>query len=200
MPGLVDLRAHLNTSRRAAPDAKLLVCVSSIGPWRTVRSQNTRTDLSLAEVRVFDETASCVLKLWQDKVASARAWIPNQTVLLITNPRLSPPGKRNTAPELGIGITSTVDVNPDFPDAHWLRKMAASRIKTETVYRSFPTSIWDVEAAAHDPDSALLTLANIDDFARDDPHANFTGKLSVLITGVNITECWRKKALCCFAW
>lgn len=201
MPGLIGLRAYLNRGQDAVPEAKVLVCVSSVGPRRTVRSQDRQTDLSLTEVRIFDETASCVLKLWEDKVSSARQWIPNQTILLITQPRLRPPDKRNPDPELGIGGSSAVDVDPSFPEADWLRKMAANRSKKkETVYQPFPTGIWDTEAAIHGPTRALFTLADIDDFVRDDPGAVFTGKLNLLITGVNITDCRRRNMLCCFEW
>jgi hypothetical protein len=200
MPGLMSLQSFLNIKHETAPEARILVCVSSVGPRRTVRSKKTQTDLDFIEVRVFDETADCVLKLWDEKVSSARAWTPNQTILLISNPRLRPADKHSPVPELGIGIASTVDVDPSFREAEWLRNMASNCTKKDSIYLPFPTGIWDAETAMHGPQRALFTLADIDDFVRDDPDAVFTGKLSLLITGVSITDCWRRSMLCCSEW
>ncbi|KAK0719704.1 hypothetical protein B0H67DRAFT_643026 [Lasiosphaeris hirsuta] len=199
----MSLRAYMNSGHEGVPDVKILVCVSSIGARKTVKSRpksvkEQSTDLSLIEVDVFDETANCALKLWEDKVSSARTWIPNRTVLLISNPYYRQPDKRGTSSGLGIGITSMVDVDPDFPDAHWLRREAVNRTKKESVYIPFPDGLWDAEIAIHGPDRTLFTLADVDDFARDDPAHIFTGKLNLIILGVRIIENWRRNMLCCF--
>ncbi|KAL2020908.1 hypothetical protein VTK56DRAFT_7795 [Thermocarpiscus australiensis] len=198
LPGLMNLKAYLNSGHDGVPDAKVLVCVSSVGSRRAVRSEKAQSELSVVEVRVFDETASCVLKMWEDKVASARGWISNQTILLLSNPRLRLPERRNATPELSIGITSMIDIDPSFPEADWLRRMAVNRTKKESLYHPFPAGIWDAETAIHGPDRVLFTLAEIDDFVRDDPEAVFTGKLNMIITGVSITDAWRRGMLCCF--
>ncbi|KAK3378101.1 hypothetical protein B0H63DRAFT_562159 [Podospora didyma] len=204
---LMSLKAYIHSGHEGVPSVKILVCVSSVGPRKVVKSSSsdkTTTqggmELEMVEVRIFDETSGCVLLLWEDKVASARTWIPNQTILLITNPRFRPPinNKKNaTAPELSIGFTSLVEVDPAFPDADWLRRMAVGRTKRESVYIPFPASIWDAEVAIKGPDhQVLFTLADLDNFVRDDPDAIFTGKLNLVILGVRIMENSRANSLC----
>ncbi|KAK4168831.1 hypothetical protein QBC43DRAFT_356369 [Cladorrhinum sp. PSN259] len=198
MLGLMNLRAYLNSGHEGVPDPRILVCVSSIGPRRTVWSSKTHSDLNFIEVRVFDETADCMLRLWEDKIVSAKSWTPNQTILLITHPTLRQPDTRNPSPELGINSRSMVDVDPAFPDADWLRKMAINRIKKEVVYIPFPTGIWNAELAINGPNRTLFTLADVDDCVRDDPDAIFAGKLNLVIVGVSITDYFNKKSLCCY--
>lgn len=200
MPGLMNLKAYLNSGHEGVPDARILVCVFSVGPRRAIWSAKTNSDLNFVEVKVFDETAECVFRVWQDKIVSAKSWIPNRTILLITNPTLRQPGAGNPTAELGINIKSMVDVDPAFPDAEWLRKMATNRIKKETVYVSFPEGIWNAELAINGPNRTLLTLADVDKCVRDDPDAKFTGKLDLTIIGVSITDNFNKRTLCCFEW
>ncbi|KAK3988309.1 hypothetical protein QBC44DRAFT_382419 [Cladorrhinum sp. PSN332] len=198
MPGLMSLKAYLNSGHEGVPSPRILVCVSSIGTRRTMWSRKTNSALNSVEVRVFDETADCMLRFWEDKIASARAWFPNQTILLVTHPTLRQPDTRNPSPELGINSKSMVDVDPAFPDAEWLRKMAINRIKKEVVYIPFPTGIWNAELAINGPNRTLFTLADVDECVRDDPDAIFTGKLSLMITGVSITSNFNSKTLCCY--
>ncbi|KAK0735668.1 hypothetical protein B0T21DRAFT_442340, partial [Apiosordaria backusii] len=201
VPGLMSLKAYLSSGHDDNPDARILVCVFSVGPRLTVWSKDRQTELGLVEVRVFDETSNnCILKLWEDKVSSAKSWVANQTILLITNPTLKFPNRKNAPTEIGIGSGSMVEVDPAFPDADWLRRMATARTRRESVHIPFPTDIWDVETTIHGPNRTLFTLADIDDFVRDEPEAVFTGKLNLLITGVSIMEQCRKRQLCCFEW
>ncbi|KAK0643072.1 hypothetical protein B0T16DRAFT_354465, partial [Cercophora newfieldiana] len=192
----------LNSGHEGTPDPRILLCVSSVGPRKIVRPKATPdnmevADLELIEVNVFDETDSCVLRLWQDKIPSAKAWIPSQTILLITNPRCRPADKKHPTPELSLGITSMVEVDPSFPEAHWLRKMAMNRTKKESVYIPFPEDLWDAETAMNGPDRTAFTLADIDELARESPTRIFTGTLNVMILGVKIAENSRKTQLCC---
>ncbi|KAK4645496.1 hypothetical protein QC761_201950 [Podospora bellae-mahoneyi] len=199
VPGLMSLKAYISSGYDDNQDAHILVCVFSAGPRLTVWSKDKQKDLELIEVRVFDETCNnCVLKLWEDKVSSAKSWVANQTILLITNPILKHSIRSNGLVELGIGSSSMVEVDPDFPDADWLRHMAAARTRKESVHIPFPVDIWDVDAAIHGPGRTLYTLADIDEYVREVPEVVFTGKLNLLITGVSIVEQCRKRQLCCF--
>ncbi|KAK0616078.1 hypothetical protein B0T17DRAFT_592697 [Bombardia bombarda] len=202
IPDLMSLKSYLTSGHEGVPGAKILVCVASIGPRKTVKSPKRQVPLDLIEIGVFDETARSVLKLWDDKAQSARLWIPNKTILLITNPHRSLPDKKKTSSqELSIGITSIIDVDPVFPDANWLRQMAASRTKKESVYIPFPTNMWnseEAEAAMNGPVRALFTIAEVDEFARNEADEAFTGKLNLLIYDGQIMKNWRRQMLCCF--
>ncbi|KAK4194167.1 hypothetical protein QBC40DRAFT_260290 [Triangularia verruculosa] len=199
VPGLMSLKTYISSGHDDNPDARVLVCVFSVGTRLTVWSRDKQKELELVEVRVFDETSNnCVLKLWEDKVSSAKSWIANQTVLLITNPILKSTRGKNGLVELGIGASSMVEVDPACPDADWLRHMATTRTRKESVYIPIPSDILDVETAVQGSPRVLFTLADIDEYVRDAPEAVFTGKLNLLIAGVSIMEICRKRQLCCF--
>jgi hypothetical protein len=205
IPGLMNLMAYLNSGHEGVVDPRILLCVSSIGPRKLVRPkvipENVEVpDLEMIEVSVFDETESCILRLWEDKIPSAKSWIPGQTILLITNPRCRPADKKVLHPELSITLTSIVEVNPDFAEADWLRKMAANGTRKESVYIPFPEDVWDAETAMDGPDRTPFTLADVDELARESPNRIFTGRLSLIILGVKIAEHWRKSQLCCTEW
>ncbi|KAL0467200.1 hypothetical protein QR685DRAFT_449317 [Neurospora intermedia] len=205
MPGLISIRAFMkgtHTKGKHEDDilTNILVCVSSIGPRKTIKANNKPSTLELVEVHVCDETDHCVLKLWSDQIISARAWTAGQTILLITNPKLYPRAKGNENQGLGIALNSIVDVDPDFPDAHWLRRMAEAQRKRARAHTPFPVGVWDVEQAINGPNRVLYTLADVDERVREDASVVFTGKLNVLILGVSICESQRQNRLCCFEW
>ncbi|KAI2463639.1 hypothetical protein F4781DRAFT_416017 [Annulohypoxylon bovei var. microspora] len=197
LPALMTLKSFLSTGYDSG-EGKILVCVRSVGPRRTVQSKKTQRTLDMVEVGIFDDTATCVLKLWEGKVPSAKRWIPNQTILLISKPTYK---IRGTSPELGIGFSSMVDVNPEFPDADWLRNKVKNMTKKQSVYIPFPSDTWDSERAINGPDRTLFTIADVEDRVRH-PEAmiNFTGKLNVIILEMKLMEHWRKGTLCYFEW
>jgi len=200
----MNIKAYLDSGHEDIPDAKLLICVSSIGPRRLIKpapkKDNPRpAELELIEVVVFDETASCNLTLW-NMASSPRAWIPNQTILLISNPRYRPADKkRGNSPGLGISIASMVEVDPAFPDADWLRQMALSRTKRECVHIPFPEGLWGSESTIETSERPLFTLAGLDDLARVGGQP-ITGKLSLVILKARIVENHRARKLCCIEW
>ncbi|KAJ4418442.1 hypothetical protein N0V85_001431 [Neurospora sp. IMI 360204] len=205
MPGLISLKAfmkgtHTNEKREDDTLTRVLVCVSSVGPRKTIKTNNKPGTRELVEVHVCDETHHCVLKLWSDQIISARTWTAGHTVLLITNPEFYPRKRVNENPGLGIALNSIVDVDPDFPDAHWLRRMAEAQKKRERVHTPFPVGVWDVEEAINGPNRVLYTLADVDERVREDSSVVFTGKLNVLILGASICESQRQNRLCCFEW
>lgn len=179
---------------------RVLVCVSSVGPRKTIKGNNRPGTLELVEVHVCDETHHCVLKLWNDQIISARTWTAGQTILLITNPKFYARKKANENPGLGIAMNSIVDVDPDFEDAHWLRRMAEDQTKRERVCIPFPDGVWNVEDAINGPNRVLYTLADVDERVREDASVVFTGKLNLIILGATICEIQRQNRLCCFEW
>ncbi|KAI1108223.1 hypothetical protein F5Y14DRAFT_459937 [Nemania sp. NC0429] len=202
LPGLMTLKSFL-TGGYELGDGKILVAVRSVGPRRTVHTRKREGTLELVEVGIFDDTAQCVLKLWEDKIPSAKSWIPNQTVLLISRPWCQSNSHTNhrsvaVRAEIGIGYASIVDVDPEFPEAIWLRTKIKSMTKKESIIVPFPADIWDLELAMYGPGRTLYTLAELEDQVRSqDPASNFTGKLSVVVHGINLIDHWRKTTTFC---
>jgi hypothetical protein len=135
----------------------------------------------------------------------ALQWIPNQTILLISQPwcqfnnRIS--RQDDVRVDVGIGYSSIVDVNPNFPDAIWLRSKIQDMAKKESVLVPFPTDTWDLELAMYGPDRILYTFAELEEQVRNqNPPENFTGKLSVVILEMNLMDHWRKTTTCCTDW
>ncbi|KAI0012347.1 hypothetical protein F4779DRAFT_634301 [Xylariaceae sp. FL0662B] len=202
LPDLMTLKAFLSTGYDMG-EGKILVCVRSVGLRRTIRLKRRHGTVDMVEVGVFDDTASCVLKLWEDKVASAKTWVPNQTVLLISRPtcRVNDNAKaeHGVAAEIGLAYSSMVDVDPDFPDANWLRNRAKTMSKKESVHVPFPVETWDINRAMNGVNRTLFTIAELEDQVRHPGHTtDFTGKLSVIILEMNLMEHWRKGTTCCF--
>ncbi|KAI0908579.1 hypothetical protein F4824DRAFT_512433 [Ustulina deusta] len=197
LPGLMTLKSFLSGGYELGT-GKVLVCVRSVGPRRSVASKKREASLSLIEVGIYDDTAHCVLKLWQEKIPSAKAWVPNQTVLLVSQPSCSLNDGANRHAEIGIGYSSMVDINPDYPEARWLRKKIQEMAKRESVIIPYPGDNWDLQLAMHGPNRTLYTLAELEDQVRNqDPVTNFTGKLSVLVLEMNLMDHWRKATTYC---
>ena len=196
MPYLMTLKTFLGGGNEIA-EANVLVCVRSIGPRKTINKQDRET-ADLVEITVFDETESCRLTLWEDKIASAKSWQPGRTILLLTDPKLRIFDLKGVQPEISIGFGTLVDVDPVFPDADWLRQMAANLTKKESVSIPFPETIWDAELVTGS--QTLFTIADVDQRVRDNPDDEFIGNLSLVILDLAITENHRKRRLCCFEW
>ncbi|XXH03724.1 hypothetical protein Hte_010130 [Hypoxylon texense] len=183
----MTLKAFLATGYDTG-EGKVLVCVRCVGLRRTIRSKRHQGTVDMIEVDVFDDTAVSVLKLWEDKVASAKTWVPNQTILLISKPTYKMYGK---VPEIGIRYNSMVDVDPQFPDADWLRNRAKTLTKRESISIPFPSDTWDIGVAIHGPGRTLFTIADIEDQVRHpESKSDFTGKLSVIILEMKLMENW----------
>ncbi|OHW94548.1 nucleic acid-binding protein [Colletotrichum incanum] len=201
LPGLMTLGQYLKTGHDTR-GARIIVCIKSIGACKRIIMQGRTKEAELLEVSVYDDTASCVLTLWEDKANSAKLWKPNETILLLTSPKFLPP--RDTQPmhssaRISLNYNTLVDVDPNFQDANWLREWVANRVKKEGVYVPFPKGIWNTEAV-HGPVRPLFTLAEVDDFARADPATDFTGKLNLTVLGINLLEFHRRKMMFCIEW
>ncbi|KAI1093132.1 hypothetical protein F5B19DRAFT_451195 [Rostrohypoxylon terebratum] len=193
LPALMTLKLFLSAGYDLG-EGKILVCVGSVGPRRTVQSRKTQRTHDMVEVGIFDDTATCILKLWGGKVPSAKTWIPNQTILLISKPTYKDNG---ISPEIGIGFSSMVDVNPEFPDVDWLRNKVKNMTRKQNIFIPFPSDTWDIERAINGPDRTLFTIADIEERVRHpEVIADFTGKLNVIIYEMKLMEQWRKNSLC----
>ncbi|KAK1488259.1 hypothetical protein CCUS01_14734 [Colletotrichum cuscutae] len=199
LPGLMTLCQYLKMGHEIA-GARIVVCVKSIGSRKRVKSRNNPREFELLEVTVWDDTASCLLTLWEDKANSARFWKPNKTMLLFTSPKFVPPSDNKSLPlsaSIGLDHNTLIDIDPNFQDANWLRQWVKKSVKKESVYVPFPNDIWNAEEAIHGPVRALFTLGEVDDFARADPASDFTGKLNLTILGIDLLGLHRRKMLCC---
>ncbi|TGJ79602.1 hypothetical protein E0Z10_g9171 [Xylaria hypoxylon] len=195
--GLMTLKSFLAGGYDVGA-GKILVCVRSVGPRRCITSKKKETILDLVEVGIYDDTAHCVLKLWQDKIPSAKSWIPNHTVLLISQPWCSLNDRTNRPIEVGIGYSSMVEIDPDYLEATWLRNKIQDMAKKESVIIPFPADSWDLQIAMHGSNRTLYTLVELEDQVRNqDPARNFTGKLSVVVLEINLMEHWRKASTFC---
>jgi hypothetical protein len=146
-------------------DRKVLGCVKSIGPTKKVTSKKGKIS-DLTEVIIFDETTDIVLKLWGSYYLSAKEWIPSKTILLFSNPTFRLEYRGGCS--LGVAHATMVDLDPEFPDAGWLRKYAASLNKKESVDQTFPNDLWDVgrdiDLAMLDDKRILFTIADVDEW------------------------------------
>ena len=145
--------------------ARILVCIKSVGAKKRI-SKKAGGESDLVEVRLFDNTGEIRWTLWGEMIESARDWQPGKTVLLISNPGYRAEvysGKGS----VGIQHGTMVDVDPDFPDAEWLRKFAVGLTKTESLCVEFPEELFNedvVEGAEYGINRIMFRLAEIDDW------------------------------------
>ncbi|KAI1357892.1 hypothetical protein F5Y08DRAFT_346271 [Xylaria arbuscula] len=195
-PGLLTLKSYLSGGYEIGA-AKVLVCVRSVGPRRTVASRKREAHYNLIEVGVYDDTASIVLKIWQEKIPSAKLWVPNQTVLLISQPTCSLADGTNCRAEIGLGYSSMVDVDPDYSEARWLRAKIRDMAKKGSIIIPYPAATWDLQLAMHGPSTTLFSLAEVEEQVRNQDPSTFTGKLSVVVLEMNLMDNWRKNTIYC---
>lgn len=144
---------------------------------------------------IFDDTADALLTLYSGLCDSAASLQPSQTILLI-----SCPGWRiDKTAKLTLNANSRIDIDPDAGDARRLRALARRLTKREHVNPSFPPI--DVSCYEESPVRALYSLADIDSFARVNPHEELLGYISCIITSLNIVVPFKRNMLlsaeCC---
>ena len=145
--------------------AKILVCVKSIGAKKRV-SKKTGGESDLVEVRLFDSTGEIRWALWGETIESAKDWQPGKTILLISNPGY----RAEMSPSKGsvrIQRTTMVDVDPEFPDAEWLRKFAVGLAKKESLYVEFPDEVFNkdvIDGAEYGVNRVMFRIAEIEDW------------------------------------
>lgn len=157
----MTLKSYTSSGHDGVAGAKILACVKVIGARKKITTK-TGVERELAEVLLFDHTGEIRWTLWGELIESSRFWEPGKTILLISNPgyRALYGGKGGVA----IQYSTMVDVDPDFPDANWLRKYSEGLTKRESLSMEFPEGIWDVEAAESGVCRLLYTLAEVDEW------------------------------------
>lgn len=161
---LVTLKAFL-AGADDVPDATLLFCVKSVAPAKTVLLKSG-SEVTLREIRVFDETLEVVFKLWNELCSSADSWIAGKTILMITNPALKK-SAWTTQSALQMGASSMIEIDPDHEDAEWLRRYADCTLKGDSMCQDIPAKLakgWDVETIESRKERVLFTLAQVDDW------------------------------------
>jgi hypothetical protein len=87
------------------------------------------------KVNVFDNTAEATISLWGPLTSSAAPWKALQTILLLERVNCQ---VRGSYIGLNFNSNTMVDIDPDIPDAHWLRGFAVRMIKKDHVNPPFP--------------------------------------------------------------
>lgn len=156
----MTLDSYLGSGHDGVVGAKLLVCIKSIGAKRRIQTKAGR-DSDLVELWLFDHTGEIKWTVWNELIDSVREWEPGKTVLLITSPgyKVELSGKGS----VGVQPSTMVDVDPEYPDAEWLRQYASGLTKKESIALEFPEGVWDVEGAEYGVNVILFTLAEIDE-------------------------------------
>lgn len=90
--------------------------------------------VEVTNVVVFDNSEEASLSLWDMTASSGAAWEPSKSVLLITSPTYNTVQKNS----LSLSAVSLVEVDPDVPDATWLRRYAERLAKKRHVNQAFP--------------------------------------------------------------
>jgi hypothetical protein len=160
LQGLMTLNSYLGSGHDCVVEAKLLVCVKSIGARKRIQMKSGR-ESDLSDLWLFDHTGEVKWTVWNEMIDTAKEWEPGKTILLITSPgyKVGYSGKGS----IGIQHSTMIDVNLDYPDADWLKKYAAGLTKKESVAMEFPEGVWDVEAAEYGVNVILFTLAEVDE-------------------------------------
>ncbi|KAH7025740.1 uncharacterized protein B0I36DRAFT_248255 [Microdochium trichocladiopsis] len=197
LPGLMTLQEFLNTGFEYE-EAKILVCVRSVGLRRTVRARTREVPINLVEVGIFDHTASIMLTLWGDVTPSAGSWVPNKTVLLISMPKYNPEKCDIGQPaRISLNYNSIVEVNPTFGRAEWLRSTIERRRQREAFFIHFPSEEWNKALAPKGAERVLYTIAEMEERITSDDSTSFTGKLNVMVLQVSLLEHWRLETIGC---
>jgi hypothetical protein len=217
LPGLMALDSWVRDGHDGVNGAKILVCVKSVGAKRKI-TKKTGGECELLEVMLFDHTGEVRMTVWDNMTESTKEWQPGLTILLISNPgyKVEYQGKGS----VGIVRQTMIEIEPDFPDAEWLRKYAVGLTKKESLCLKFPGDVWDTEAAEYGAYRPLYTLAELDTWyvccqpspdshnklliirnrVRSDGHQVFTGFLSVTIMEMSLVSYHRRNMLMCAEW
>ncbi|KAK2882487.1 hypothetical protein FQN49_000317 [Arthroderma sp. PD_2] len=163
---------------------KVLGYVYGIGPVRETGDFHKPT----IDIGITDGTSKASLGLYGEMIRSAMKWIPNSTILLISNASWKP-GSR-----LYIKAISLIEVNPDIVEAKGLRELAAQR--AVHVNPPFPTNLFDIDEFESSVQKIKFTLADIDEFAGS-TRSEFMGYISLVLLDINLASLYKHKSLFC---
>ncbi|KAG0652657.1 hypothetical protein D0Z07_0242 [Hyphodiscus hymeniophilus] len=199
LQGLITLDSYLGSGGHdGVVGVKILVCVKSIGPKKRI-SKKTGGECDLAEVMLFDNTGDIRWTLWGETIESAKDWQPGKTILLISNPgyRVEAHSQKGS---IGVQQATMVDVDPEFPDAEWLRKFAVGVTKKESLCVEFPGDVFNedvIDGAEYGVNRIMFRLAEIDDWVRNNPSHSFTGHVNITIMEMSLVKLRTRGMLLC---
>ncbi|TVY57712.1 hypothetical protein LCER1_G001285 [Lachnellula cervina] len=197
LPGLMALESWVRDGHDGVQGAKILVCVKSVGAKRKI-VKRSGGECEILEVLLFDHTGEVRMTVWDGMIESAKEWVSGRTILLVSNPglRVEYQGKGS----VGVIRQTMIEIEPEFPDAEWLRKYAVGLTKKESLCLEFPEDVWDVDAAEYGAYRPLFTLAELDTWVRSDGQQVLTGFLSVTIMDMSLVSYHRRNMLMCAEW
>lgn len=122
----------------------------------------TRKDgstITIVKVGVFDNSEDASISLYGVTASSTSGWKPSKTVLLLTKPGY----RASSGRWLSLNSDSLVDVDPDIPDAAWLRGFADRLVKREHVNPAFPQE--GINHRPYEEDETKRNLVNVEEIA-----------------------------------
>ena len=93
----------------------------------------------MVSIGVFDHTAEATLTLWGVALTSVGPWEPSKTILLMSNPGY----RTDRRVTISLVKSTYVDIDPNIPDAQWLRRFAQKLTKRDHVNPPFPEGCKD---------------------------------------------------------
>ncbi|EFR01943.1 hypothetical protein MGYG_04944 [Nannizzia gypsea CBS 118893] len=172
-PFPVDSLVDAPKKHSMGKSTKVLVYVYAIGPVRE---------------RLTDGHSRASLGLYGEAIKSSMKWIPNSTVLMISNASWKP-GSR-----LYLTSFTLVDVDPESIEADELKRLAARR--AGQVNPPFPTDLFDVEEFESSIQKIKFTFADVDEFANS-TRSEFMGYASVVLLDINLAALYKQNSLFC---
>ncbi|KAF7514881.1 hypothetical protein G7054_g14922 [Neopestalotiopsis clavispora] len=170
-PDLISLRSFISSGFDIC-DVQILLCVRSVGPQKKVQRRRREAAVDLVEIGVFDDTATAVLTLWGDHVASAKSFTPNETLLMISQPT----------------CRSFASSNPNCPTSQWLRTKISEISRRDSIVTRIPEGIWDgADIVSGTNTERIVTIAEADHRVRQDPATDFTGRMRLIILEQELT-------------
>ncbi|EEP75445.1 predicted protein [Uncinocarpus reesii 1704] len=159
----------------AGDGVKVLVYVKAIGITQQASQPQKRGELiERCDIGIADDSGEAILTLKGYLTRSARKWVPNSTILLLSDVFWGSGTRRAY-----VSAQSTVEVDPDMKDADWLRRY--SKGMAGYVNERFP-------------ENGRVS-------ARVTPEVVFMGYVCVMIMEVNLVELFRNNRLfyteCC---
>ncbi|KAH8601721.1 hypothetical protein B0O99DRAFT_713739 [Bisporella sp. PMI_857] len=194
LAGLMTLASYIGGGHDGVTDAKILVCVKSIGAKKRVSNRNG-SENDLVEVWLMDHSGEIRWTVWNDFIEAVKEWEPGKTILLISSPGYKSGNEGRV--DLGVTKETFVDVEPQFGDAQWLRRYAEGRGKKECMDQTFPEGVWDVQAAEYGANVILFKLADVDEWVREEPRRVFTGHINVIIMELSLVKKHYQNMLMC---
>ncbi|KAL8759104.1 MAG: hypothetical protein Q9199_000986 [Rusavskia elegans] len=191
LPGLMTLMGFVEGGHDIAT-AKVLLCVKSIGGRKKFTTKKGDV-VDVVNVMVFDDTCEATLALYGRIAKSAADWKASYTILLLSSPGF----RSEKRPTLSINSNTYADVDPCMAEADWLRAFAQRLTTREVVNVPFPEGVFDVQAAIKADVRVLFTLAELDEYVRNNPSEVFMGYLSVLVLEMNIMTMQQRGRMFC---